>query len=432
MNKANTDEKQLDAKFLYWRIRMMYSMVAGYGVFYFVRKNISFINPELSKELGFTAEGIGLILGVSSMIYGVSKFANGILADILSPRMLMSVGLGASAIINLICGFNDVFFVLLLLWSVNSFFQGLGATPCARMLTNWFSSEESGRAWGIWNASHQIGAALIAIIAAFLIEHIGWEAAFYVPGIIALIVAFFLYERLRDEPSNVGMPPINVYRGKKSQKDNNDQSNSDFWMVFRTHILKNKMVWLVCFANFFVYIVRIGILDWGPRFLQESKGFSRVDSGWAFAAHEIAGLLGALLAGFLSDKFFKGRRGPVSFIFMFLLVISTFGLIYIEKGQVLLMTIDLILIGFLIYGPQMLVAVAAADFAAPEASATAVGLTGLFGYVAASLCGYGTGYLVTHYGWNAGFWFWIISGMMGMIFFWFTWNHGGQEEVGAS
>ena len=120
---TGTDQEQLNKRYRYWRIRMMYSMVTGYGIFYFVRKNISIINPELSKQLGFSAEQIGLILGVSSMVYGLSKFANGILADILSPRILMSVGLGASAIINLICGFNDVFLVLLLLWSVNSFFK---------------------------------------------------------------------------------------------------------------------------------------------------------------------------------------------------------------------------------------------------------------------------------------------------------------------
>ena len=96
------------------------------------------------------------------------------------------------------------------------------------MLTNWFSLEESGRAWGIWNSSHQIGAALIAIIAAFLIEHVGWEAAFYVPGVIALIVSFFLYNRLRDDPSDVGMPPANVYKNKGLAADKSEKGTADF------------------------------------------------------------------------------------------------------------------------------------------------------------------------------------------------------------
>jgi sugar phosphate permease len=79
-------------------------------------------------------------------------------------------------------------------------------------------------------------------------------------------------------------------------------------------------------------------------------------------------------------------------------------------------------LGFFVYGPQMLVAVAAADFATKVASASAVGLTGFFGYVGAAFCGLATGILVDHYGWNGALWLYAGSAVVGTILLATTWN----------
>jgi sugar phosphate permease len=70
----------------------------------------------------------------------------------------------------------------------------------------------------------------------------------------------------------------------------------------------------------------------------------------------------------------------------------------------------------------MLVAVAATDFATKVASATAVGLTGLFGYLGAAFCGLATGILVDRYGWNGALWLYAGSAVIGCALLATTWT----------
>jgi OPA family glycerol-3-phosphate transporter-like MFS transporter/OPA family sugar phosphate sensor protein UhpC-like MFS transporter len=175
-------------------------------------------------------------------------------------------------------------------------------------------------------------------------------------------------------------------------------------------------------ANFFVYVVRIGILSWAPKYLVEAKGFTLVQAGFSLSAFEVAGIFGAYASGWLSDTVLRGRRGPVSTGFMLCLIAFTFALFAVPNGHVATMTALFSAIGFFVYGPQMLVAVAAADYATKVASASAVGLTGLFGYLGASFCGLATGMLVDRYGWNAALWLYAGSAVIGCALLALTWN----------
>ena len=101
----------------------------------------------------------------------------------------------------------------------------------------------------------------------------------------------------------------------------------------------------------------------------------------------------------------------------------TFCLVYFWKipaGHEWLDALALFGVGFLVYGPQMLVGVAAADVASKKAAATATGLTGTFGYLGATVCGVGTGLIVDKWGWDGGFYFYIGSAIIAMVLFFLT------------
>jgi len=226
----------------------------------------------------------------------------------------------------------------------------------------------------------------------------------------------------------MGLPPVDVYKEGAAHPAVEPQQGS-FWGLFRQHILRNRWVWIVSLANFFVYVVRIGILDWAPKYLVEAKGFSLKDAGVSLSAFELAGIFGAYAAGWISDKLLNGRRGPVSVVSMFLLVGCVLALFFAPHGQVLTMSLIFTTIGFLVYGPQMLIAVAAADFATKAAASSAVGLTGLFGYFGATLCGVGTGWLVDHYGWSGALWLYAGSAAIGALLLLATWSKRSPSET---
>ena len=415
---AVSDPAEVNRLYRYWRVRVMYSMTTGYALYYLVRKNISMAAKSIIDEFHFTNTQWGLVLSVATIVYALSKFLSGVLGDRANPRYLMAGGLLLSAVVNVLFGLGAGLGFFVGCWALNNLFQGAGSPPCFRLLTHWFSPKEIGRAWGVWNASHQVGGAVISVWAGYLVTQYGWRAAFWAPAILCAVGSFWLLNRLTDSPESMGLPPVEVYReGAAVAPVTHD---GDFWGIFREHILTNKWVWIVSFANFFIYIVRIGVLDWAPKYLVEAKGFALKDAGVSLSVFEIAGIFGAYAAGWISDKL-DGRRGPVSVFFLLLLIVGVAQLFFVPPGQRLTMAVLFGGLGFLVYGPQLLVAVAAADFATKVASSSAVGLTGLLGYLGASVCGVGTGMLVDAYGWNGAIWFYGASAVIGCALLATTW-----------
>ena len=193
--------------------------------------------------------------------------------------------------------------------------------PCVRLLTNWYSPKEIGRAWGIWNSSHQIGGGTILLGGGYLVAYAGWRSAFWVPALFSILVAFWLMNRLTDSPESLGLPAVEVFARRDRRTPLVRNPSDPFWAIFfRTHILTNGWVWIVSIANFFVYVVRWGILSWAPAYLTEAKGFDTPHAAFSTSAFEYAGIFGAYAAGWLSDRATRGRRGPVSVGFMVLLV----------------------------------------------------------------------------------------------------------------
>ena len=396
---------------------------------------MSVANPLIREEFGIGKEDMGAALGIAAIAYGISKFLSGILADTLSARYVMSVGLLLSSIVSFMIGFasdeSSAFFGLsitgffAIFWTVNNIFQGMGQPPCSRLLTQWFSPSEIGKQWGIWNMSHHLGAAGILFFGGYMVVYFEtWRVVFFAPAVFAFIYAFFLMNRLRDRPEDVGLPPVEEYQQIKDHHEINqaDDVKETPREIFVKYILTNKLIWLVSVANLFIYIVRIGILDWAPSFLKESRGLSIMESVITTSSFEIAGIVGAIAAGWLSDTVFSGRRGRVSVIFMSLLVVSVLTILYVPSNNPYLMSATLFAVGFFVHGPMLLVAVAAADFATKKAAATAVGLTGLFGYIGAFFANYGTGYISEHWGWDYVIYFYLASALIGTLLLLLTWN----------
>jgi len=421
-----TDQAEIGRLYSKWRVRILYATTGGYAVFYFVRNNLSIATPAITKEFAISNTAWGAMLGASGLVYGISKFSSGLLADALNPRFLLPVGLFLSALANVFFGFGKGMGYFTVLWMLNSVFSGVGVPPCARLLKHWFGPREIGRAWGVWNSSHQIGSAIIVVVAGFLVAHYGWRSAFLVPAAVAIAASFWLHNRLADSPESLGLPSIEDHQARSEPGAGGaERGRTDiagFWDMFRRRILTNKGVWIVSIANFFVYVVRIGIVNWSPKYLTEAKHLTLASASVCVLSFEIAGMFGAFASGWLSDSVFKGRRGPVSAGFMFVLIGLVLALFRVTNGDALTLGLIFAGLGFFVYGPQMLVAVAATDFSTKEASASAVGLTGLLGYLGVTFCGPATGILVDKFGWGAALWLYAASAAIGFVLLATTWN----------
>jgi OPA family glycerol-3-phosphate transporter-like MFS transporter/OPA family sugar phosphate sensor protein UhpC-like MFS transporter len=418
----------------------------GYIFFYFIRKNLSMAMPLIESDLGIGKTELGLFLTFHGLLYGISRFANGIIADRVNPRWFMAVGLFFCAVANFGFGMSGVVWTMGIFWVANAWFQGMGFPPCSKSLTHWFDAEERGVKFSIWNTSHSIGAGLVFLLnsGVILLFH-DWRYCFFIPGTIAIVGSIFLFERLRDSPESMGLEPVeNYYAKKHGQKieESNDENKTDrnetesncegLGQTLYKYVYSNPAIWIISFANFFVYIVRFSIIDWAPTFLKQAKGIDIVQSGIVSSCYELIGVIGMLCSGFLMDKIFRGHGSKVCFIYMFGCTI-TMGLFWwTNSSSVLVNALFLAVLGFFIYGPQCLIGVVVANIATKKAAAAANGLTGFFGYMSVIVTGGGVGFIATKYGWNTVFLCLIGASFMAMILFCFVLNAAAPEQKSKS
>ena len=432
-------------KFISWQMKTIFVTMIGYAIFYFVRKNFSVAMPGMTAEYGITNKSFGWIIFFGSITYGFSRFANGYLVDKVKGRIVMATGLLLCALSNFAFGFGtnlsalitgtsqgpDFISFLILIMGVtiilNQYFQGMGYPPCARILPHWIHPSELATKMSIWNTSHSIGAALAVVVCGYLMgslgtnlsdnpdvvaritenltnnkvadaatqaltyaQHVGaWKWCFYVPACIAVAGAIFIFVGLRDEPKEVGLPdlPDTGLGGLKENMSVKNRRKFEKVMVWR-----NRWVWTFCIANLFVYVVRMGVLDWGPKFLTEAF------AGWA------------------TDHLFKGKGHRMCVVCMAgaALFMTSFRFLPSSAG-ITVTAMVLVGAGFFIYGPQALIGIELGNQATKEASARANGIAGILGYLGSGLAGLLVGYVADYFGWTAVFESIIVVAIVGMF-----------------
>ena len=400
-HKQELPAEKIDSAYKSYRWQVFLGIFIGYAGFYIVRKNFSMAIPELA-QFGFEKGELSIVLSMNAVAYALSKFLMGSVSDRSNARVFLPLGLVLAAVSMMFMIVPVQFFgpeqkslaiiVMAVLNFLVGWFNGMGWPPCGRVMTHWFSVTERGTMMSIWNCAHNVGGALVGPMAVYGALWFGsWfygaDASRYFligtyvfPAAVAILVALVAYCLIRDTPQSCGLPTIEKYRNDYPKNYSEKQEEVlTAKEIFFKHVFNNKMLWYIAIANAFVYMVRYGCLDWAPTILTE-RGINLKDAGWAYFAYEMAAIPGTIICGWLSDKVFHGRRALPTIIFMALIIVAI--IVYMENLDNLNVVIGcLIAIGFLIYGPVMLIGVQALDLAPKNVAGTAAGLTGFMGYV---------------------------------------------------
>ncbi len=405
--------------FQYWQWWVIICSMIGYSVFYFVRKNFAFAMPALGLEYGIKDTGFGIILTLVGLVYGVSKFLNGFIADRANARWHLAIGLGACVVLNLIFGWsadisrwitgqesgpdfvNAMVVIMAVLLILNNVFQGAGFGPCNRLMVHWVPPKELATKMSIWNMSHSIGAAIVSVVCGSIVATMGWRWCFWLPAAIGAGGVAFIILTLRDTPSSVGLPEL---PDTKTELDDNETPEG-YRMFVMNKVFKNPVVWTIATTALMLYIVRFAVLDWGPKFLQQGEQqLSPQLAGWIIGIFEIAGCLGMLAAGWVTDHWFHSRGQRVCVIEMILTGICLLAIHFLPAGvSPVVMLVLLAMAGFFLYGPQALFVVISGNQVTKKAASAAAGFIGLFSYLSTIFTGAGVGLLSDHFGdsfWN--------------------------------
>lgn len=433
------DKEKVASMYNHWRLRIFYACFIGYTVFYLCKKNIAVALPGIMEEFHYSATELGLLGSSLYLTYGIGKFVNGVLADGSDVRKFLPSALLMTALANIlfalapnavsILGLSTkmsamvLLWTLAFLWGVSGWFQSAGFPAVAKSLTYWYSNSERGTKWSLWSCSHQTGTFLSFLLAGHIAADFGWRAAFLVPGVLAVITALWLFDRLRDRPQSLGLPDVESYREepvKEKSTEKKEEDEMSYVQIFKKYVLCNKTIWLLATAYIFVYIIRFGAEDWMIMYLKNAKGIKLEDATNMISSLPLVGICGTICAGLISDKLFKGKRAPVNLLYLVGVILAIIALKFNTIAGLNYVIIGLL--GAFTYGPQMMIGgLCAVESSSKKVASAASGFTGTFGYIGAFLSATGTGFLVDKLGsngvqnWDGAIYFWLVSGIICLI-----------------
>lgn len=405
--KPLMEPEKIDSEYKKMRLKVFIGAFLGYAGYYLVRKNLSLAAPDMISEGLLEKGGVGIAMSAVSIAYAFSKFIMGTVSDRSDARKFLCIGLVLSALTMIAVGLipfgaNTALNVALIfgLMLIVGWLSGMGWPPCGRVLAHWFSQNERSFKVSLWNTSHTIGSGSLGLLAIWGVAVFGtmgieqtWRADFIVPSLVALAIAAFCWWALRDTPESCGLPSVNEWRNDFSGVKKKEVAGEKlpFKTLLVDYVLKNKLLWVVAISNVMVYMVRYGVSDWSPTYLQEAGIMDKAECKVAFSIHNYVGAIGTIGMGWISAKFFKGRCAPCNVICMVAVLLGTvlywlapeIGGLFAspEAATRIVVYTALIIIGFFIYGPVALIGVQALNTVPKNAAGTAAGFVGLFGYL---------------------------------------------------
>ena len=389
------DEVEVDSLYKKYRMSVILAATLGYGFAYPLRLAMSIVKKPLLDAEIFTASELGMIGSALFYVYAVAKLTNGFLADHANIRRFFAVGVLLSSIVNLAMGWSTVFWVWVLLWGLNGWFQGFGAPTGAVALSNWFSNRERGRFYGIWSTAHSVGEGLTFIIVAPLVSFFGWQAGFWGPGLFGIFTAIGIYVFLKDRPQTLGLPSIADWKNDHGHIGAGDQDGAKSTRQLQLSILRMPAIWVLGLSSATMYITRYAVNSWGILYLQEEMGYTLVQAGGMIGISTLAAIFGSVAYGFISDKLFASRRPPATLIFGLLEVLALLLIFYGPAENPALLTAAFILYGFTLSGIlAALGGLFAIDIAPKKAAGAAMGIIGIFSYIGAAIQEQISGHLI--------------------------------------
>ena len=414
------------------RNRTFWGVTVAYSLYYVCRMSLSVVKQPLIDEGVLSAGQLGLIGSALLFVYAVGKFMNGFIADYCNIRRFMATGLFISAVVNLLMGVLGwiqgpaglptvlIFISFAVLWGINGWMQSMGSPPGVISLSRWFPRAKRGTYYSIFSATPYLGEFLSFIITGVVVGALGWQFGFLVAAIAGVIGSLVILFFVSDTPESKGLPSVQTLSGETMTKEDTMPTRE-----LQKIVLKHPGIWVIAISSAFIYITKYAISGWGVLFLQKEHGFSLEDATQIIAFSAAFGVLGTVLAGWLSDKVFRSDRvkpailsGILSFIALALFLFADGGylmnIFYVSLFSLSVGVLYCIVAGLM-----------AVDIVPRKATGAALGVVGISSYVAAGLQDITSGLLIQYnttvvdgadvYDFGPVSWFWLAAALISFI-----------------
>jgi MFS transporter, ACS family, glucarate transporter len=287
---------------------VLWLTVAAYMITYMDRVVISSAVPYIRQEFGLSMVTMGGILSSFYLGYALFQVPGGWLGDRIGPRRALAL---------IVCWWSVFTAATALCWSAASmsvcrFLFGAGeagAFPIAtRSLSRWMLPSERGYAQSITHAGSRLAAALTPALVVSIITLYNWRVPFVAFGCVGLIWAAVWYYWYRDTPRE--HKSVNAAELAMIHDAIGEPSRTTKSVPWRK-ILRSRTLWFLS-AMYFCYGYAFAVyILWFPTYLKDGRGFSLTQMGYLTSLTLLAGTVGDLAGGWLSDVWLK-RSGNIA------------------------------------------------------------------------------------------------------------------------
>ena len=408
--------------------------------------SLSVVKQPLIDEGVLTAGELGLIGSALLFVYAVGKFMNGFIADYCNVRRFMATGLFISALVNLLMGAMGlmrgpvgipsviIFAAFAVMWGLNGWAQSMGSPPGVISLSRWFPQSKRGTYYSLFSSSPYIGEFLSFIVTGFVVGALGWEYGFLVASVAGLVGSLIILLFVSDTPESKGLPSVQTLSGEQVTKQDRMPTRE-----LQKMIVKHPGIWVIALSSAFIYVTKYAIAGWGVLFLQKARGFSLEDATQVIAFSAAFGVLGTVIAGWLSDKVFRSDRVKPAVLSGFLSTLSLFLFLFVGGNfgmNIFYVSLFSLSVGVLYCIVAGLMAV---DIVPRKATGAALGVVGISSYMAAGLQDITSGYLIQGfmtevdgvdiYDFGPVSWFWIAASVVSFVLPVMNWKKMKRQDV---
>ena len=427
------------------RNRTFWGVTVAYSLYYVCRMSLSVVKQPLIDEGVLSAGQLGIIGSALLFVYAVGKFMNGFIADYCNVRRFMATGLAISAVVNLLMGLLGlvsggsalpsvvVFLSFAVLWGVNGWMQSMGSPPGVISLSRWFPRSKRGTYYSIFSSTPYLGEFLSFIITGAIVGALGWKAGFIVAAIAGFIGTAVILLFVSDTPESKGLPSIYELSGEQMLHEDTVSTRE-----LQKNVLRHPGIWIIALSSAFIYITKYAVAGWGVLYLQKARAFSLEEATQIIAFSAAFGIVGTVLAGWLSDKVFRGDRVKPAVLSGILSFIALTFFLFVGGGyliNIIYVSVFSLAVGVLYCIVAGLMAV---DIVPRKATGAALGVVGISSYVAAGLQDITSGYLIQFntesvagvdvYDFGPVSLFWLAAALISFILPVVNWKHMKPEK----
>jgi len=368
----------MEKKFRRDQWKMLFVTMFCYLFFYTGRHNFGWAASGIAKEFNISFQQVGWISFAMLMGYVIGQLINGSLADRLSPKLMIITGGGVSILCNLAISFAGSYTAILVLWTLNGYFQSMAWGSGGKLISNWWSSSERGKAFGFYTMAAGSSSVLTFFMALILVQQEqSWRSLFRYP-ILFLAAALLVFMIVAYSSPKRKRYAIQDEEGESIAKQEN-------WRQSYQKVFQNRNFMIASLAIGFQSMARYGLIFWVPIHFLGNNYKASSGNMWLTLLIPIGMALGAVSFGYISDLIFNKNRSKSIRTGMIISCIIAILIYCVPVHNHLLIGILMFTSGFFVYGPQANFWTLSPDLLGTKLVGTGIGVMNMFAYVFAAI-----------------------------------------------